>query len=232
MDVITNKRKIFQLKLLMISTVVCVLGGGWNFALANSCDVGTPVDYQNSECIDVEYSFEQRPDKDYIDFTNWEAQNLCSDYGRVRLKLITNDGWFSRYHNFDNDSVKTGKINGGITSILCCKGGSNSIGALVSTNICNMSDAVNSTTCLQQWKKSHASSSCWSPSFSITHDYKCTVTATCPKNVGHAQRSATAALRGMKFLAHCTTGITSIWEARTLANLGFNCPGLGNYSHY
>ena len=233
MDVITNKRKIFQLKLLMISTVACVLGGGWNFALANSCDVGTPVDYQNSECIDVEYSFEQRPDKDYIDFTNWKAQSLCSDYGRVRLKLITNDGWFSRYQNFDDDSVKTGKINGGITSILCCKGGSNSIGAVVSTNICNMSDAVNSTTCSQQWYKSHAGSICSSPKFSVTNDYKCTITASCLKKSGaRSQRSATDDLRSVKFMAACSGEITNIWYARTLQSQGFYCPGLNHYSHY
>ena len=106
MDFIVNKERFFNLQLLVISVVACVLGG-WNVALANSCDVGTPVDYQDSECIDVEYSFEQRPDKDYIDFTNWEAQSSCSKYGRVRLKLITNDGWFSRYHNFEVREART-----------------------------------------------------------------------------------------------------------------------------
>ena len=178
MDFIVNKERFFNLQLLVISVVACVLGG-WNVALANSCDVGTPVNYQDSECIDVEYSFEQRPDKDYIDFTNWEAQSSCSKYGRVRLKLITNDGWFSRYHNFDDDGVKTGKINGGITSILCCKGGSNSLGGTRGTNICNMSDAVNKNTCEREWKKSSASGMCRNTTFEVTSSYKCSITTEC-----------------------------------------------------
>ena len=232
MDVITNKRHIFGLQLLVISTVACVLGG-WNFALANSCDVGTPVDYEDAECIDVDYSFEQRPDKDFIDFTNWEAQSSCSDYGRVRLKIITDDGWFSRYHNFDDDSVQTGKINGGITSILCCAGGSNSLGGLRSKNICNMSDAVNAETCAAHWWQSHASVPCYNATFSVTHDYKCTVTATCPNNWGTGiQRSKTGKLWDVKYFAACSTGITDIWHARSLYNSGFKCLYLDRFSHY
>ena len=205
MDFIVNKERFFNLQLLVISVVACVLGG-WNVALANSCDVGTPVDYQDSECIDVEYSFEQRPGKDYIDFTNWEAQSSCSKYGRVRLKLITNDGWFSRYHNFDDDGVKTGKINGGITSILCCKGGSNSLGGTRGTNICNMSDAVNKNTCEREWKKSSASGMCRNTTFEVTSSYKCSITTECG-NLGTA--TIVAEIWDVKDIEACTDYLRS-----------------------
>ena len=200
MDIIMNKEKVFSWQLLVVSVVACVLGG-WNFALANSCDVGTPVDYEDAECIDVDYSFEQRPDKDFIDFTNWEAQSSCSKYGRVRLKIITDDGWFSRYHNFDDDSVQTGKINGGITSILCCKGGSNSLGGTRGKNICNMSDAVNKKTCEREWKKSSASRTCRNTTFQVTSSYKCRVTTECG-NLGTG--SIVAAIWDVKNIQACT----------------------------
>ncbi len=214
MDVITNKGKVFSLQLFVISVVACVFGG--NFALANSCDVGTPVDYEDSECISVDYSFEQRPGKDYIDFTNWEAQSSCSKYGRVRLKLITNDGWFSRYQNFDDDRVRTGKINGGITSILCCKGGSNSLGGTRGKNICNMSDAVNESTCNTEFKKSPAGQVCHSASYSITSDWACKVTATCPKRnwVTYDRTSITHEIWDVKTIDTCLGALMSQSEVQ------------------
>ena len=206
MDVITNKGNVFGLQLLVISAVACVFGG-WNFALANSCDVGTPVDYEDAECIDVDYSFEQRPNKDFIDFTNWAAQSSCSKYGRVRLKLITNDGWFSRYHNFDDDRVQTGKINGGITSILCCQGGSNSLGGTRSKNICNMSDAVNKSTCKAEWNKSSASRTCRNTKIEVTSEYYCRIKTKCG-NLGNL--TVAAEIWDVKNIEDCTAYLRSL----------------------
>ena len=76
------------------------------------------------------------------------VNNSCSDYGKVKTRV---QSWYQISFWTINKASHTGLLDGPMGNVLCCKH---------SDTICDLADAINSSSCSKKFNNSPAGGSC------------------------------------------------------------------------
>ena len=154
-----------------------------------ACDAGQRLGHQHANCLDA--SWKNGP---WYKSSSVAARNDCSNLGKVAVKVDRENGPDLTWHLTDND-IRRSSSRYKIKWVYCCEDLS---------DLCNGSDIVNVTSCLERFKGSDAGASCSGPAASVDTDYRCKFTASCEKQNGESRNaSATVSWRDVDDLHNC-----------------------------
>ena len=161
-----------------------------------SCGKSQRINHTQVDCLEADWSNKNFPVKGKA-----SARNLCSEHGKVVVKVDRQFGSDWIWHLTDGDKKKD---NGGhkIREISCCSDLS---------DLCDTSE-MHDDSCLERFQASSADETCESASANFTSSSQCEITARCTTVYGHTQAASIAAkFREIKELHNCN-GVLQVGE--------------------